>query len=104
MPLQPYQKQTKENKSPRCMVANKTCNLIMDGRTCTNVASTKLVSKLNLTTIEHPKPYTLQWLKTGNEVTISKQALVALSIGEYKDEVVCDVLSVDACHLLLGRP
>jgi hypothetical protein len=30
--------------------------------------------------------------------------LVALSIGKYKDEVLCDVVPMHACHLLLGRP
>jgi len=56
----------------RCKVANKTCNLISDGGSCTNVTSTEMVSKLNLATIEHIRPYTLQWLKKGNEVTVSK--------------------------------
>jgi len=66
------------------------------------MASTEMVSKLNLATIEHPRPYTLQWLKKGNELTISKQALVAFSIRKYKDEVVCDVQPMVACHLLFG--
>jgi hypothetical protein len=30
--------------------------------------------------------------------------LVALSIGKYEDEVLCDVVPMHACHLLLGRP
>jgi len=47
----------------RCKVANKTYSLIIDGGSCTNVASTKIVSKLNLATISHPRPYTLQCLK-----------------------------------------
>ena len=88
----------------RCKVLNKVCNLIIDGGSCTNVASHEMVTKLNLTTIPHPRPYTLQWLKKGSEVTVSKQVLVPFSIGGYQDEVVCDVLPMDACHLLLGRP
>jgi len=63
-----------------CKIASKTYNLIIDGGSCTNVASTEMVSKLNLATIERPRPYTLQWLKKGNEITISKQALVIFSI------------------------
>ena len=43
----------------RCKVASKTCNMIIGRGSCTNVASTKMISKLNLATIEHPKPYTL---------------------------------------------
>ena len=54
-----------------CKAANKTCNLIIDGGNCTNVASTEMDSKLNLATISHPRPYTLQWLKKANEVIVS---------------------------------
>ena len=53
----------------------------------------------------HPKPYKLVWLKKGREVTVSKRALLYFSIGsKYKDCVWCDVVTMDACHLLLGRP
>jgi len=68
------------------------------------MASTYMVNKLNLATIEHPKPYALQWLKKGNKVAVSNQTLAAFSIGEYKDKVISDVLPMDACHLLFGRP
>ena len=27
-----------------------------------------------------------------------------LQIGKYKDKVVCDVMHIDVCHILLGRP
>ena len=35
---------------------------------------------------------------------VTKQALINYSVGNLKDEVLCDVLRMDACHLLLGRP
>lgn len=25
-------------------------------------------------------------------------------IGRYKDKVMCDIMSMDVCHILLGRP
>ncbi len=25
-------------------------------------------------------------------------------IGRYKDKVVCDIMPMDVCHILLGRP
>lgn len=38
-------------------------------------------------------------------MTVSKRCLVSLSIGSiYKDKIWCDVVAMDACHLLLGRP
>lgn len=35
---------------------------------------------------------------------MKEQVTVPLSIGRYEDEVVCNVLPMDACHVLLGRP
>jgi hypothetical protein len=44
----------------RCHINNKACSMIIDGGSCTNVASTILIEKLNLPTLKHPKPYKLQ--------------------------------------------
>ncbi|GAV91286.1 hypothetical protein CFOL_v3_34683, partial [Cephalotus follicularis] len=53
----------------------------------------------------HPSPYKLQWLSDGNELKVSQQVLLSFSIGKnYEAEVLCDVIPMDACHLLLGRP
>uniref|UniRef100_A0A2N9J4T0 Uncharacterized protein n=1 Tax=Fagus sylvatica TaxID=28930 RepID=A0A2N9J4T0_FAGSY len=88
----------------RCFVNNKVCSVIIDGGSCTNVASTYLVEKLALTTLKHPHPYRLQWLNECGEIKVTRQVLVALSIGKYEDKVLCDVVPMHACHLLLGRP
>ncbi|XP_074288697.1 uncharacterized protein LOC141613854 [Silene latifolia] len=54
---------------------------------------------------EHPSPYKLRWLNKGSKVRVDKQCIVPFSIGKvYKDEVLCDVVPMDACHLLLGTP
>ena len=88
----------------RCHVNNKVCSMIIDSGSCTNVASTLLVEKLNLPLIKHPKPYKLQWLNERGEIKVTKQVLIALSIGNYKDEILCDVVSMHADHIILGRP
>jgi hypothetical protein len=47
----------------------------------------------------------LEWLKKENEVIVSKCCLAKFSIGtKYKDKTWCDVVAMDACHLLLGKP
>ncbi|XP_074306210.1 uncharacterized protein LOC141641448 [Silene latifolia] len=47
----------------------------------------------------------LRWLNKGVEVKVDKQCQVPFSIGNiYKDDILCDVVPIDACHLLLGRP
>ncbi|XP_068503778.1 uncharacterized protein [Phaseolus vulgaris] len=88
----------------RCSIQGKICSLIVDGGSCTNVASSRLVTKLNLETKPHPRPYKLQWLSEDGEMTGSKQVGVNLSIGQYNDNVLCDVVPMEATHILLGRP
>ncbi|XP_074263840.1 uncharacterized protein LOC141586485 [Silene latifolia] len=88
----------------KCQVKDKWCSLIINGLSCTNVASTKMVDKLGLYTIPHPKPYALHWLDDGNKVKVTKQVKVALTMGSYEDNILCDVVPMDACHILLGRP
>lgn len=80
------------------------CSLIIDGGICTNVASSGMVTKLGLVIIAHPKPYALHCLEDGNEVKVTKQVRVGLAMGSYGDEVLCDAIPMDACHIMLGRP
>ncbi|KAL5146675.1 putative mitochondrial protein [Glycine soja] len=88
----------------RCKILDKTCSLIMDNGSCCNCCSTRLVSKLNLTIIPHPKPYKLQWLNEQGEMIVNQQVKVPFSIGTYKDEVNCDIVLMEGGHILLGRP
>ncbi|KAG2411210.1 hypothetical protein I3760_Q021300 [Carya illinoinensis] len=62
------------------------------------------VEKLNLPTLKHSRPYKLQWWNDCGEVRVDRQVLVTFSIGKYQDEVLCDVVSMHAGHILLGRP
>ncbi|GJS50947.1 putative nucleotidyltransferase, ribonuclease H [Tanacetum coccineum] len=83
-----------------CTISGKVCTFVYD-----NLIVAEAVQKLGLKTENHPKPYKLQWLKKGSEVTISKRVHVPFFMGNtYKDNVWCDVVPMDACHLLLGRP
>jgi hypothetical protein len=69
------------------------------------VVSQEVVDKLHLKVEEHPHPYTLSWFKKGNEIKVTKRCLVSFYIRKkYFDEVWCDVVPMDACHILLGRP
>eukprot|EP00256_Glycine_max_P069316 XP_025983911.1 uncharacterized protein LOC113001425 [Glycine max] len=88
----------------KCVINGKLCSLIVDGGNCTNVASSRLVTKLNLETKPHPRPYKLQWLSEDEEIKVTQQVEVCLTIGRYNDRVWCDVVPMDATHVLLGRP
>ncbi|KAK9118586.1 hypothetical protein Scep_016679 [Stephania cephalantha] len=93
------------NFQSKCTILGKVCRFMIDAGSYENIVSVEAVQKLGLATEQHPRPYELAWLKKGGEVKVSKRALVTFSIGaNYKDSVWCDVLAMDACHLLLGRP
>jgi len=88
----------------RCLINGHTCSLIIDGGSCTNVASSRLVQKLSLDTTPHPKPYKLQWLNDNGELVVNKQFLLSFSIGKYSNQILCDVVPMEASHVLLERP
>lgn len=87
-----------------CTINGKICKIIIDSGSCTNVISALAVKKLDLKAVPHPSPYKLAWLTKGVDITVSRQVTVSFSIGSYLDSVCCDVVPMDACHLLLGRP
>jgi len=89
----------------RCTVKGKVCSLIIDGRSCVSVASKTLVEKLKLSVSPHPEPYTIQWLNQDKGLRISSHYLLSFSICKnYRDELWYDIVPMDACHVLLGRP
>ncbi|CAO2841421.1 unnamed protein product [Amaranthus hypochondriacus] len=88
----------------RWKIGEKTCNVIVNSGAQTDVISFEVVSKLKLATRDHEEPYKLNWLNDSTGIMVRKQALVSYSIGGFEDERRCDVIPMDACHLLLGRP
>ena len=88
----------------RCRVHDKVCCLIIDGGSRSNMASIRTVKKLGLATTKHPRPYQLQGLGVEGKFEVTQQVRVAFSIGRYQDEVLCDVVPIQVCHLLLGEP
>ena len=79
--------------------------MIIDSGSVENITSKSLVTKLGLKTEKHSSPYKIGWIKKGTETLVTQQCRVTFSIGKcYVDEVVCDVVEMDTCHLILGRP
>jgi hypothetical protein len=76
----------------------------MDSGSTDNLVSTEMVEKLELETTNHPSPYKFLWQEKGHHVSVTKRCLVDFKMGDYKDKVLCDVLPMDVCHVLLGRP
>jgi len=78
--------------------------MIIDGGSCNNLASSDLVEKLALSTKPHPHPYHIQWLNNSGKVKVTQLMRIYFAIGSYHDVVECDVVPMQACHILLGRP
>jgi len=71
----------------RCDVLKNKCALIIDSGSCWNCYRTRLVEKLNLALIPHPKPYKLHWLNEDRDIKVKHQVDIKFSIGKYKDRV-----------------
>ena len=52
----------------RCLVQSVPCSAVIDSGSCTNVASSILIKRLNLKAKPHPRPYHLQGLSDRGEV------------------------------------
>ena len=46
----------------------------------------------------------MQWLNDSGEVKVTKEVVVPFLIGKYVDEVLCNVVPMQASHILLGKP
>ena len=87
-----------------CKINNTNCKLIIDGGSYTNAVSKGLVDALGLPAWKHPQPHRVEWLYHTGKLKVTHKVRVNFSVGDYTDMVICDVLPMDACHILLGRP
>ena len=87
-----------------CKIKGKCCKMVIESGSTRNLVSTEMVEKLNLNKIKHPIPYKVSWLHRGHQILASEQCEVDLQIGTYKDKIICDIMPMDVCHVILGRP
>ena len=74
------------------------------GGSCTNGISKAMVTALGLSTWRIPEPKHLQWLNSCGMVKVTHKVHVPFTVGDYVDEIECDVLPFEVCGRLLGRP
>jgi hypothetical protein len=79
-------------------------HMIINGGSYNNLASSDMVDKLALTTKSHPRPYHIQWLNNSGKAKVTKLVRLNFAIGPYHNIVECDVVPMQACHILLGIP
>jgi hypothetical protein len=77
--------------------------VIIDSGNTDNLVSTEMVEKMDLETNAHLTSYKVSWLHKGHQVMVRRQCKVKFNIGGYRDEIMCDVIPMDVCHVFLGR-
>ena len=88
----------------RCTISGKLFELIINSGSCENIISREAVKLLGLPVEKHPNTYAIGWIKVAEKIEVKERCKVSFSIGKYQDEVYCDVIDMDACQLLFGRP
>jgi len=88
----------------RCKVFDKICSLVVDSESYSNGCSARVVLKLNLSIIPHPKLYKLQWINEDGGLIMSSQVNIPITKGSYQETILCHSIPMDARHLLLGYP
>jgi hypothetical protein len=63
-----------------------------------------MVEKLAISTRPHSQPYYIQWINISGKEKVTRMVRVTFAIGSYHDSIDCDVVPMQTCSMLLGRP
>jgi hypothetical protein len=66
--------------------------------------SADFMTKIGLMTHAHTHPYYIRWLNNSGKAKVTHTTRIHFSIGTYHDYADGDVVPMQACSLLLGRP
>ena len=68
-----------------------------------NIIAKTTLKKIGLKAESHLHPNNVKWVdKTAQSIT--QRCQVSIHMASHKDHIWCDVLDIDAAHILLGRP
>ncbi|KAF3680653.1 hypothetical protein FXO38_02164 [Capsicum annuum] len=88
----------------KCLLKGSVYTMVIDSGSCANMVSVEMVNLLKLLTTPHTSPYKFQCLNECGELKVTRQCMIRFKVANYHDEVLCDMIPMEACHLLLGRP
>ena len=89
--------------APKVTCGGKVFDVIIDNGSIENIVSKEVGEKLKLATEKRPQPYKILWIWKDNEIRVTSRCLVQFNIGNVYKEVWCDILPMNACHILLGH-
>jgi hypothetical protein len=88
----------------QCIIKGKACKLMIESGSYCNGISKSVVEALGLSTWRIPEPRHVEWVNSCSMLKITHKVCVPFTVNDFVDEVECDVLPLEVCGLLLGRP
>ena len=79
-------------------------HFIVDREIYMKLISAEVIKQLGLSTTPHSQPYNIGWARQGWDLHVSQQCRLSYGIQPFKDEVLCDVSTLDVYDVLLGQP
>jgi hypothetical protein len=79
-------------------------HFIVDSGSQKNLISAEVIKWLALPTTSQPQPYTIGWLHQRSDFHVNQQCRLSYIIKSFKDEVLCDVVTLKVCDVILGQP
>ena len=79
----------------QCMIKGKACKLMIDSGSYCNGISKAVVEALGLSTWRIPEPRHVEWVNSCGMMKITHKVRVPFTVGDYVDEVECDVLPLE---------
>jgi hypothetical protein len=86
------------------VIKDRRVRTIIDGGSCNNLVSADFLTKISLMTHAETHPYYIQWLNNSGKAKVTHTTRIHFSITTYHDYADCNVVPIQACSLLLGRP
>ena len=91
----------------KCTMQGSLCDLIIDSGSQENIINKDIVDRLQLETETHLDPHAIGLIKEVGGIQVNERYKVSFSIDKYNDEVYtvyCDVVDMNACHILFRHP
>jgi len=76
--------------------------LMIDRGSCANFIPKTVLEKMGLKAEVHPHPHNVNWVDKIAQ-SITQRCQIPIHISTYEDHIWCDVLDIDATHILLSR-
>jgi len=84
-------------------IEDKSCKVIVDSENCINTISSKSLEYFGLEVVPQLHPFTVSWIDS-TALEAKQLYLVPVNFSHYKDNIWCDVITMNVGQVILGRP